>query len=65
MAIEALLFIFIGSMLEYSQFDNAREHVVSYIIATIVMVTAGLAILLIPTHYFAYRDGVEIKTEYF
>ena len=65
MAIEALLFIFIGSMLEYSQFDNAIEHVASYIISTIVMVTAGLAILLIPTHYFAYRDSEEIKTEYF
>ena len=63
--IEGLLFIYIGSMLECSQYDHDNRHEVSYSIAIITMTIASLAIFLIPVHYFVYKDGGKIESRYF
>ena len=51
-------------MLEFSQFDNAKDHKLSYSIAVLIFILS-FAFILIPVHYFKYRNGAAIDTRYF
>ena len=62
--IEASLFICISSILEFSQFDYASDHKLSYSLACIAIVGILVLTFLIPVHYFKYRDGATIKSKY-
>ena len=50
-------------MLEISQFDNAEDHSISYSLACVILI-ASFAFILIPIHYFKYRQHGAIKTRY-
>ena len=51
-------------MLEFSQFKNAKGHEVSYSIAVLIFILS-FAFILIPVHYFKYKEQGAIKTKYF
>ena len=50
-------------MLELSQFDSAKDHKISYALAVLLFVSL-LTFLLIPIHYFKYKQDGTIKTKY-
>ena len=50
-------------MLEFSQFESAEENGLSYAIAVLGFI-AMFAFILIPVHYFKYRQDGAIETRY-
>ena len=50
-------------MLEFSQFESAEENGLSYAIAVLGFI-AMFAFILIPVHYFRYRQDGAIETRY-
>ena len=52
-------------MLEFSIFDNVDDHALSYAFACIAIPTIIVLSILIPIHYFKYREGVTIESRYF
>ena len=52
-------------MLEFSQFDNAKDHGLSYSIAVISLAAVTIFVILMILHYFKYKEGATIETRYF
>ena len=50
-------------MLEFSQFESAQDNGLSYTFALVGFI-ASFAFILIPVHYFKYRQDGAIKTKY-
>ena len=50
-------------MLEFSQFDSAKDHGFSYTLALVFFI-AIFSYVLIPIHYFKYRHEGAIETNY-
>ena len=51
-------------MLEFSQFNYAKDHKFSYSLACIAIPIIIVLIFLIPIHYYKYRDGARIESKY-
>ena len=52
-------------MLEFSQFDNAKDHGLSYSIAVISLAAVTIFVIPIIIHYFKFKEGAKIETKYF
>ena len=52
-------------MLEFSQFQSAKDHGLSYSIAVISLAAATLCVIPIIIHYFKYKEDNKIETRYF
>ena len=52
-------------MLEFSQFDNAKDHGLSYSIAVISLAAVTIFVIPMILHYFKYKERALIKTRYF
>ena len=63
--VEAILFIFVSVMLEITQFESAHDHPLSYTISWLSLIVIIIATMLIPKHYFDYREYSNIDSEYF
>ena len=63
--IEALLFMFISSMLEISQFDSINHNLASYIISCLSLSFICLVVSLIPIHYLKFRKNSIEGSKYF
>ena len=51
-------------MLEFSQFNYAKDHKLSYSLACITIPFIIALTFLIPIHYYKYRDGARIESKY-
>ena len=52
-------------MLEFSQFESAKDHGLSYSIAVISLVAVTIFVIPMIIHYFKYKEGAAIETRYF
>ena len=51
-------------MLEFSQFDYAKDHKLSYSITCFVLPIIIVLIFMIPVHYLVYKDGFKVASKY-
>ena len=52
-------------MLEFSQFQSAKDHKLSYSIAVISLIAETMFVVPLIIHYFKYKQGAAIETRYF